>query len=174
MQELENPTADAYQLRRVNFFLGKKVCFGDRYPDYVTRLFKKDKLSGWEGEIHESSKVTGQIGRLEEPFYHLTHRNINSMMEKTANFADHEAHLRLAAGHPPITGWRLLRIFSTEMLHRLIGLQGIRGGTEGWIDGIFQSFSLFVAYVRLWELQRRPTLEETYKELDKKIISGEI
>ncbi|MCL4390450.1 MAG: glycosyltransferase family 2 protein [Patescibacteria group bacterium] len=172
--ELAKPSAAAYELRRVNFFLGKKVRFGDRYPDYVTRLFQKDKLVGWKGEIHESSKVDGEIGRLSQPLYHLTHRDIYSMLAKTANFAEHEANLRLAAGHPQISGWRLLRIFATEMFNRLIKLQGVRGGTEGWIDGIFQSFSLFIAYVRLWELQRRLSLAETYKEIDKKIISGEL
>lgn len=167
---LKNPSADAYRLNRVNYFLGKEVRFGDRYPDYVTRLFKKDKLEKWVGEIHESSKVSGTIGQLSFPLYHLTHRDIYSMMEKTINFAEHEAQLRLAANHPPIVWWRLLRIFLTEFLIRVIKHQGWRGGTEGWIDGIFQSFSLFVVYVRLWELQQKPTLSQKYQDLDKKIL----
>ncbi|MBI4099909.1 glycosyltransferase family 2 protein [Candidatus Microgenomates bacterium] len=171
---LANPKASAYQLRRVNFFLGKEVRFGDRYPDFVTRLFKKSDLSGWEGEIHESSKVKGEIGVLKAPLYHLTHRDVYSMMEKTINFSEAEAKLRLAAGHPPIVGWRLLRVLFSELWTRLIRYQGVRGGTEGWIDGIFQAFSLFIVYVRLWEFQRQPPLSKTYQEIDKKIVSGEL
>lgn len=163
----------AYQLRRENIILGKSQKYGDRYPDYVTRLFKKDKLIGWDGEIHESSKVAGEIGQLNSPLYHLTHRNIYSMMAKTINFSEHEAKLRLTANHPPVVGWRLLRVFLSEFYTRIILYQGWRAGTEGWIDGIFQAFSLFIVYARLWELQRKPSLSETYKEIDKKILGGE-
>jgi len=168
--ELSSPAADSYQIRRTNYFLGKQVRFGDRYPDYVARLFKKDQLLDWEGEIHESSKTSGKTARLQSELYHLTHRDIYSMMEKTMNFQEYEARLRLNTNHPQITGWRLLRVFTTEMFTRLIGYQGWRGGTEGWIDGIFQSFSLFIAYARLWELQRKPSLKESYKLIDKKIL----
>lgn len=174
LENIKNPSADAFELHRVNYFLGKEVRFGDRYPDFVTRLFKKDKLIGWEGEIHESSKVSGKIARLNSPLYHLTHRDIYSMMAKTVNFAEHEATLRLKINHPPITGWRLLRVLLSELYTRLIKYQGVRGGTEGWIDGIFQAFSLFIVYARLWELQRKPSLSETYKEIDKKILDGTI
>ncbi|MCL4397662.1 glycosyltransferase family 2 protein [Patescibacteria group bacterium] len=172
LKELESPRSDAYELRRVNFFLGKEVKFGDRYPDYVTRLFKKDRLEGWTGVIHESSKVSGEIGKLEAPLYHLTHRDIFSMMEKTINFSEREARLRLAANHPKVVGWRLVRVFLTEFYSRLVKYQGWRQGTEGWIDGIFQSFSLFIVYAKLWEMQRKPSLKDTYEELDRKILEG--
>lgn len=169
-EKLLTPDAEAYALRRINYFLGKEVCFGDRNPDYITRLFKKESLKGWSGEIHESSKVDGAIEKLEEPFYHLTHRDIFSMMEKTINFSEHEATLRLRSGHPKIVWWRLIRVFSTEFCYRIFRLQGWRQGTEGWIDGIFQAFSLFIVYARLWELQRKTSLPETYKEIDEKIL----
>lgn len=172
--ELRNPKFNAYQIKRVNFFLGKKVKFGDRIPDFITRLFKKEKLESWFGEIHESSQVDGKIGKLDAPLYHLTHRDIYSMMEKTINFSEHEAKLRFQNNHPPVVWWRLVRVFLSEFYTRIIKYQGWRQGTEGWIDGIFQSFSLFIVYARLWELQRNPKLEETYKEIDKKILSGEI
>lgn len=174
LRELGSPNADAYELGRKNFYLGKEARFGDRHPDFVVRLFKKNALVGWEGEIHESSKVNGKIGRLFSPLYHLTHRDIFSMMEKTINFSEHEARLRLAAHHPPVSWWRLIRVMATEFLTRMIKYQGWRGGTEGWIDGLFQTFSLFIAYVRLWELQHKPDLAETYKEIDERILSGTI
>lgn len=173
-KNLRNSSYDAFELRRVNYFLGKEVRYGDRYPDFVTRLFKKDKLAGWTGSIHESSQVDGKIGKLANPLYHITHRDVYSMLEKTINFSENEAQIRLQIGHPSITGWRLLRVFVTELWTRLIKYQGWRQGTEGWIDGIFQAFSLFIVYVRLWELQRKPTLLQTYKEIDRKIISGQI
>jgi glycosyltransferase involved in cell wall biosynthesis len=164
----------AYSFLRVNFFLGKEVKFGDRYPDRITRLFKKDQLGDWTGSVHESAKIAGEIGELTKPLYHLTHRDIFTMVDKTINFSQHEAQIRFDANHPPVVWWRLIRVFVSEFFNRIIKMQGWRQGTEGWIDGIFQAFSLFVVYARLWELQRKPSLKETYRELDRKISEGEI
>jgi hypothetical protein len=165
---------DSYQLNRVNYFLGKEVKFGDRIPDCVTRLFKKSRLKNWTGEIHESSNVDGKMGRLDGALYHLTHRSIFLMTEKTINFSEHEANLRFMANHPPVIGWRLVRVFLTEFYNRIIKMQGWRQGTEGWIDGIFQAFSLFIAYARLWELQRPESLPDTYQKIDEKILAGQV
>lgn len=169
-ETIKDPQCAAYQLPRIHYFLGKEAKYGDYYPDYITRLFRKENLVGWTGRIHESSKVNGNIGRLKSPMYHLTHRDIYSMVRKTLDFSEHEARLRLEANHPPVVWWRLVRVFLSEFYIRIIKLQGWRGGTEGWIDGIFQAFSLFIVYARLWELQRKPPLEEAYKEIDKKIL----
>jgi len=169
-----NGSLDAYEVRRVNFFLAKEVRYGDRYPDYVVRLFRKSKLVSWTGIIHESSNVDGKIGRLSNPFFHLTHRNIFSMLEKTINFSEHEAQLRLKANHPPVVWWRLPRVFITELWTRMVKYQGFRQGTEGWIDGFFQALSMFIVYARLWELQRKPSLDETLNEIDKKIVEGKL
>lgn len=174
IRESKEAKFDAFKLNRVNFFLGKQVKFGDRFPDYVTRLFKKDKIKGWVGSVHESSVVDGTTGQLNSPLYHITHRDIYSMILKTTNFSEHEAKMRLKSGHPPVVGWRLVRVFLSEFFTRIIKYQGWRQGTEGWIDGIFQSFSLFVVYARLWEMQRVPQLEKQYQLIDEDIITGKI
>lgn len=172
--ELKAPKFDAYKLQRINFYLGKEVKYGDHLPDYVTRLFNKEKLQGWSGEIHESTKVNGKVGKMNSPLYHLTHRDIFTMVEKTINYSQHEANLRFNADHPPVVWWRLIRVFLTELWTRIIVMQGWRQGTEGWIDGLLQSFSMFIVYARLWEMQRREALSQTYKSLDQKILAGEI
>lgn len=162
---------DAYQFWRVPYFLGKKVRFGDRNPDLVTRLFRKDKLTRWTGEIHESSNVNGKIGKLTSPFFHLTQRSIFQMIEKTINYSEHEAHLRFENNHPPVVWWRLIRVMLSEFYLRMVKYQGFRQGTQGWIVGLFQTFSIFIVYARLWELQQRPPLENLYKSIDQKITS---
>lgn len=174
LNELKNPKFDSYEFRRVNFYLGKQVRFGDRYPDFVARLFRNKNLIQWSGTIHESSELTGTKGKLESPFYHLTHRDIFSMVAKTINYSDLEADLRFKANHPPVVWWRFPRVFLTELFNRLVVHQGWRQGTEGWIDGMFQALSVFVVYARLWELQRKESLEKTYQRIDEQIEKGEI
>lgn len=173
---VENPESSlgAYSILRINYYLGKLVRHGDRLPDYVTRLFTRTALKKWTGIIHESTEIEGKVGKISAPIYHLTHRDVDSMVLKTLNFSRHEARIRLDINHPPVVWWRLLRVCFTEFWHRFVKLQAWRQGTEGWIDGLIQVFSYFIIYAQLWEMQRKEPLEKTYREIDKKIISGEI
>lgn len=143
----------AYELPRRNFYLGQEMHYGGAWPDYVKRLFLKEKLASWQGELHEAPTVEGEWGRLKQPLLHYTHRDLSSMIAKTSQWSKIEARLLFAAGHPPVNCHRLLRPMLTEFWQRGIKKQGIRDGTVGWIEIIFQMFSRFITYARLWELQ---------------------
>jgi len=145
----------AYEIPRKNFYLGQEMRYGGAWPDYVKRLFLKKKLKSWEKELHEDPIFEGELGRLRSPFIHLTHRDLSSMVEKTREWSKIEAKLLDEADHPPVTWWRLLRVMLSEFWQRGIKLQGLRDGMVGWIEVIFQMFSRFITYARLWELQSR-------------------
>jgi glycosyltransferase involved in cell wall biosynthesis len=146
-------TIYAFAIPRRNILLGKEMHFGGWSPDYVKRLFKKDKLKRWEGKLHEEPIFEGKLGHLKEPMIHLTHRDLSSMVDKTREWSKIEAELLAEAKHPPVTWWRILRIMLTEFWQRGIKKQGWRDGTVGWIEIIFQMFSRFITYARLWEMQ---------------------
>jgi len=145
----------AFAIPRRNFYLGKEVRFGGAWPDYVKRFFKKDKLKKWEGRLHEEPVYEGKLKHLKEPMIHLTHRDLSSMVEKTRGWSKIEADLLYQAKHPPVTWWRILRIMLGEFWLRGIKQQGWRDGTVGWIEIVFQMFSRFITYARLWEMQQR-------------------
>lgn len=144
----------AYAIPRRNFYLGRQMRFGGSWPDYVKRLFRRDKLKRWRGRLHEEPVFEGKLGHLKEPMIHLTHRDLTSMVEKTRDWSKVEAELLYKAHHPPVTWWRILRIMLSEFWQRGIKLQGWRDGTVGWIEIIFQMFSRFITYAQLWEMQR--------------------
>ncbi len=148
-------TFSAFDIPRKNIRLGGKLMkFGGWWPDYVTRLFRRKDLSGWYGEVHESPKVEGEVGKLVNPFLHYG-RDLNRIVLKTADWSGVEAKLLFEAGHPPVTWWRLAKISCSEFWNRFIILQGFRDGTPGLIEAIYQSFSRFITYARLWELQNQ-------------------
>jgi hypothetical protein len=145
----------AFAIPRRNFYLGKEMHFGGAWPDYVKRLFFKKKLRYWERELHEDPVFEGEMGKLKNPIIHITHRDLSSMVEKTREWSKIEAELLFKARHPPVTWWRILRIMLSEFWQRGVKLQGWRDGTIGWVEIIFQMFSRFVTYGRLWELQQK-------------------
>jgi len=152
---MAEPKYTAYQIPRRNFYLGKEMHYGGAWPGHVKRLFLKEKLIRWERELHEDPVFGGEMGTLKSPLLHFTHRDLASMVEKTLEWSKIEARLLYEANHPPVTWWRILRIMLTEFWYRGIKLQGLRDGAIGWIEVIFQMFSRFITYARLWELQQK-------------------
>jgi len=141
----------AFRLKRKNFYFGNHEW---PYIEYLERVFKKDKLQGWYGEVHESPKITGNVGTLDGFLLHYTHRDLTSMVNKTIEWSEIEAELRFKAGHPQMTWWRFPRVMLTAFFDSYVRQGGWKVGTAGLIESMYQSFSIFVTYARLWELQQ--------------------
>ncbi|MBU1088487.1 glycosyltransferase family 2 protein [Patescibacteria group bacterium] len=143
-----------YAIPRANHYLGKRVKHGGSYPDYVKRLFKKDKLKKWQGTVHEEPIIKGQIGHLKSDLLHFTHSDLSSMLEKTITWTELEAKALYKTNHPPVVWWRFFRMMLTTFYTRLIKQQAWKDGTVGWISVIFETFNTFIIYARLYELQQ--------------------
>ena len=141
----------AYFIKRKNLYLGHPW----PYRDKMERLFWSKALTTWEGELHESPKVAGTAGELSEPLIHDTHRTLEEMVDKTNKWSEIEATLRQRFGHPAIVWWRLLRVMVTGFSTSYIMQQGWRAGTVGLIESIYQGFSMFITYAKLWEMQQK-------------------
>ena len=150
--------AAAYAIPRRQFLLGKELVWGGwgREDSYVMRLFQKNKLIRFEGELHENPVFEGKFEKLKEPLIHLQPETIEEAFEKTIRWTGLEANLFLAPGvnHPPITWWRVLKMGATTLFERLIKKQGFRDGVEGFIEAVYQSYHTMIIYLRLWELQQ--------------------
>jgi len=141
----------AFRIKRKNFYFGNHEW---PYIEHLERVFRKDKLEGWHGRLHESPKVKGNIGALEGYLLHYTHRNLTSIVNKTIEWSKIEAELRFKSGHPKMTWWRFPRVMLTAFFDSYIRQGGWKVGTAGLVESMYQSFSIFVTYARLWEMQQ--------------------
>lgn len=139
-----------FKIYRKNYYLGKNEW---PYVEKLERLFKTEKLKKWEGDIHESPIVEGTIGQLKGYILHFTHRDLESMLDKTISWSSTEALLRYNSNHPKMSWWRFPRVMITAFLGSYIKQQGYKAGVVGIIESIYQAFSAFITYAKLWELQ---------------------
>lgn len=151
----EDPEYSGFKIYRKNYYLGSSKKNEWPYIEKLERLFLKEKLKKWQGELHESPVVEGKIGLLDGYILHFTHRDLESMLEKTINWSQTEALLRYNLNHPKITWWRFPRVMITAFLNSYIKQRGYKAGTVGIIESIYQSFSAFITYAKLWELQNK-------------------
>ena len=146
-----NEGKSGYRLQRKNYYLGKP------WPktEYLVRLIRRDALVGWQGVLHETAIVKGEIGDVPGFLLHDTHRTLEEMVAKTNEWSAVEAKLRFDAGHPKVVPWRLLRVFFTGFVNTYFRDGGWKAGTVGLIESLYQGFSLFITYAKLWEMQKR-------------------
>jgi len=151
-----NSGISAYKILRKNYYLGENPW---PYIEKLERLFKKDKLKGWQGKLHESPIIEGEVGELEGFLLHYTHRDLTSMVKKTLEWSKIEAELRFQ-NHPKMAWWRFPRVMITAFLNSYIKQGGYKVGTVGLIESVYQSFSMFITYARLWEMQKKRDLKK--------------
>lgn len=140
----------AYKIPRKNFYFGRY-----EWPtvEKIERLFLKKALKGWKGPIHESPIIKGEVGELKNYLLHYTHQDLSSMVKKTNEWSEIEAQMLYKAGHPKMTWWRFLRVMMTKFWQSYISQGGWKIGTPGLIESIYQGYSYFIVYTKLWEKQ---------------------
>lgn len=141
----------AFKVKRKNFYYGNHEW---PYIEKLERLFRKKNLKEWYGELHESPRVDGEIGELDGFLLHYTRQSIDSMVEKTINWSKIEAGLRFRSNHPKMVWWRFFRVMATSFFDSYIKQGGWKAGIVGLIESVYQSFSMFITYARLWEMQK--------------------
>ncbi len=149
---LKKPEYQAYKILRKNYYFGGHVW---PFIENLERLFEKSLLKGWSGPVHETPKVDGEIGQLTGLILHYTHRDLTSMVNKTIEWSKIEAELRFKSNHPPVVWWRFPRVIMTGFFNSYIRQKGYKAGTVGLLESIYQAFSMFITYARLWEMQQK-------------------
>ncbi len=143
-------TISAYRIPRKNYYFGNHPW---PYIEKLERLFRKKSLKGWEGELHETPKIIGEVGELKYPILHYTHSNLEEMVDKTNIWSDVEARLRFEQQHPRMTWWRFPRVMFTAFWNSFVKQKGFQAGTIGLLESVYQAYSMFITYAKLWELQ---------------------
>jgi len=155
-EEIQNALAQkkfsAFSIRRKNFFFGFY-----QWPEIekMERLFLKKKLEGWSGSLHESPKYEGELGELNNFLLHYTHDDLFSMVEKSNQWSEIEAETIFNSNHPKMAWWRFIHVMLIKFFDSFIRKKGYQLGTVGFIESIYQAFSYFITYAKLWEKQNK-------------------
>jgi glycosyltransferase involved in cell wall biosynthesis len=150
---IDNHAYQGYYIPRKNFFLGKWIEHCGFGKDFCLRLFKKAVAQMEIREVHEKVMVDGAIGRLKHFLEHYSHYDIDDYLVKTQQYASLAATQMTKDGRKAsvikIVGKPLYAFIKIYFLK-----QGFRDGIHGFIIAFLFSYSTFLKYVKLWELQK--------------------
>jgi len=154
----------AFYFPRRNIILGKWLKHGGWWPDYVPRLFKKDKLKEWQGQVHESPQVDGKFGYLKFPLEHITAKNLSEMLTKSTVWGQIEAELYYRNHHPKVTSLKIIKAMTFEFIGRFFLKMGFLDGVVGLIEAVYQSTHQAIVLTYLWEIQNN--VKQRYQDFN--------
>lgn len=145
---------NGYAIPRKNIIFGKEFKYSGQYPDYQKRLFKKDCLKKWVGDVHEEPVFEGELQLVNNSLIHHKNMTISEMIDKTNKWSEIEADLMIKAKHPPMNILRFTSVALREFWIKFIKEKAFMDGKEGVIYGIYQIYSRLISYSKLWEKQQ--------------------
>ncbi len=151
---LQQSDRDGYYLNRKSKFLGKWIAHSGWYPDWILRLFRREKGKFDRQLVHEGVQVEGKVGRLQGHLLHYTDPDISHYLAKMDRYTSLSAEILASEGrrfHVSDVLFKPIAIFIKMCFLKL----GFLDGVHGLILASLSSFHVLCKYAKLWERQRR-------------------
>jgi glycosyltransferase involved in cell wall biosynthesis len=156
-QEIRNAVAsgaaDCYELPRRSAFCGRLMDHSGWSPDYVLRLFRRDKAYFSSDLVHERVVCSGTMVRLNEPLMHDPVRRLEDALSRMDRYSSAGAEQLLAEGQSVsfMSGIShgLWTFFRTYVLRA-----GFLDGREGFLLAVANAEGTYYRYMKAW-LKRR-------------------
>ena len=143
---------DAYEMKRVSFHLGRWIRHGGWYPDKKIRFFNKQKAN-WGGyNPHDKVIVKGTVGQLEGDLKHYVFKDLRHNIDTNNSYSSIMAEDLYKNGKK----FSYIKLFFKpigKFLEVYIYKRGFLDGMAGFIIAVGASYSMFLKFAKLWELQ---------------------
>lgn len=143
---------DAYRVRVRSSIFGRRLRFSGTQDDRQVRLVRRGK-AWWQGEVHETLEVAGDIGQLCSWLDHDPLPDLATFLAKMHRYTTLTAEGRIERRARPRASDVWLSP-AREVFRRLIWKQGLWDGPQGWAFCLLSGLSEWVLadkHRRLWE-----------------------
>jgi glycosyltransferase involved in cell wall biosynthesis len=145
---------NGYVIPRLSIYCGKQMRHGGWYPDYVLRLFKRDKGCFTDNVVHEHIVLKGDVGQLSVPILHDAFIDLDEVLHKVNSYSSLGANMlykkKVSSSLSKAIFKALWTFISTYWLKA-----GFLDGQQGLMLAISNAEGSYYKYLKLWELQSR-------------------
>lgn len=142
----------AFRVPRKNHVLGRWVRYAGIYPDYQTRLFRRDAGRWTEREVHAHIQVSGEVKILRHHILHYGMPNISKQLRNLDRYTRYEADEL----HKHGVSFNWTRVMLRPWLVFIQRYAWERGFLEGWRGFVLCSYLAiyyFLTQAKLWEMK---------------------
>lgn len=142
-----DPEEVAWEVPRHNYIFGRLTLGAGWYPDYQTRLLRRDRTH-WERPVHEVVVPDGPVGQLENPLIHYNYEDLADFITRQERYTEIDVGILAEQGVQP----RFYTPYSQAIRHfwwRFVTLRGIRDGFHGLRLSLLMAYYEGMKYRRL-------------------------
>ncbi|MFM2322683.1 MAG: glycosyl transferase [Pseudomonadota bacterium] len=140
---------DAYAIKRISFFAGKKIRYGDWSDDKVVRLFRRlTTIRFTPAVIHEHLTGYQHLATLKQVIFHNTMKDMSQVLMKLESYSSYGAQLAYQQHKKSSLFKAIVHGVWCFMRGYLLRL-GFLDGREGFILAISNALGVFYRYVKL-------------------------
>lgn len=147
---------DVMRVKRLTNYCGKWIKHCGWYPDAKYRLFDK-KRARWAGErVHEYLEIDPDAskGELSGDLHHYSFYTIDQHLNTINKYSGLKAEIMFEKGKKPHI-FKLIVNPAVRFLRDYFFKQGFRDGFYGFVISANSSYSVFLKYVKLWDMRIR-------------------
>lgn len=141
-----------YLFPRRSFHLGRWINHGGWYPDYQLRLFNKDKSQWNSADLHEKVEVKKRL-KMAKDLQHWVFDDLSDQVVTNDRYSTLGAK-QLAAVGKKFSFFKLLTKPVSKFVETYIVKRGFMDGLPGFIISVGASYSIFLKFAKLWEMER--------------------
>ncbi len=142
-----------WQINRLAWCFGRFIKHSGMHPDWIPRLYPKNKAKFDETRVHERlvNHLDLPVRRLDGVLLHYLFDSIRHQQHKAAHYAEEWALQRSAAGKKTSLTAAVLHALAC-FLRMYIFRLGVLDGKQGFLLALLLSQSTFCKYAELWQL----------------------
>ena len=150
----DQPDEAAFMVNRLSRFLGKWIRHCGWHPEYVTRLFDRQRAGFNDKPVHESVVTEGPVGRLDGLMLHYTYETMEQYIDKLNRYTTLAAEELYAEGRSSGLCGAVVRA-KAAFLRMWLLKGGILDGLPGTVLCLASGFYVLSKYTKLWRMGRR-------------------
>lgn len=155
-QAIQDTETDAFEIPRLSNYCGREIKHGGWWPDYVLRLFRREKGCFTPDQVHERIIVTGNIKQLTNHLLHDSFVNPAEVLDKINSYSSLGAKKLYEKGKHTSLAEAIMRGFWT-CFRTYILKAAFLDGRQGLMLAISNGEGSYYKYAKLLDLQRNMT-----------------
>jgi glycosyltransferase involved in cell wall biosynthesis len=141
--------SDAYEMPRLSMFCGRPMRHSGWYPDYVLRLFRRDRARFSDDLVHERVICDGEVGRLKQPLTHDPVLRLEDALSRMDRYSTARAEMIVSSGRRVSFFTGIVRGWWTFIQTYFIRL-GFLDGREGFLLAMANAEGTYYRYMKAW------------------------
>jgi glycosyltransferase involved in cell wall biosynthesis len=149
--DLNKNNFQGYLIPRTHIFLNKIFRYGSENKKPILRFFDKTKGSFIENKVHETIVIKGKLGKLNSEMLHFTAVDLGNAVQKQTKYSLLGGEF-LFEKNKKVSIFKVIIKFPFEFIRVYFFQRNFLNGYEGFIWSMLASYSSFIKYAKLFDL----------------------